>query len=319
MKRWQHVPIMVIAVSLQLAGPRGAVDGVIEINQARVNAGGVTASDTAGFPVTLDQAGSYRLTGNVQANDPNATGISVTAIGVQVTLDLNGFTLQCGGLLGCSAGTGDGIATSSTTSLAVSNGTVRGWGRHGLNLSAGSRVDSIRALDNNGSGILVGDDCQVRNSYANANLMSGISTGNSCTVTANTTTGNTSNGIVTGDDATITGNTATANTASGIVGGDHSTIVGNTSNRNTADGIFGAIAVTVLDNTANDNGEDGLDVGFGSTLTRNTVRSNGLRRIFGATATTITSNTIAENGSTLPPVRRRIRSRRRRRRVSPLR
>ena len=48
-----------------LPGQALAVDGVIEINQARALAGGVTAGDSAGFPVTLSASGSYRLTGNL--------------------------------------------------------------------------------------------------------------------------------------------------------------------------------------------------------------------------------------------------------------
>ena len=42
-----------------------AVDGVIEINQARALAGGVLGDairDPPGFPVTIDRSGSYRLT-----------------------------------------------------------------------------------------------------------------------------------------------------------------------------------------------------------------------------------------------------------------
>ena len=41
---------------LLLARPplASAVDGVVEINQTRALAGAITASDTAGFPVTLD-------------------------------------------------------------------------------------------------------------------------------------------------------------------------------------------------------------------------------------------------------------------------
>src|SRR5581483_7661707 len=46
-----------------------AVDGVIEINHARALAGGVTASDLPGYPITIDQSGSYRLTGNLTAKD----------------------------------------------------------------------------------------------------------------------------------------------------------------------------------------------------------------------------------------------------------
>ena len=52
-----------VALLLGLAGPLYAVEGVIDINQARALAGGVTPGDTPGFPVTVSQSGSYRLTG----------------------------------------------------------------------------------------------------------------------------------------------------------------------------------------------------------------------------------------------------------------
>ena len=55
--------ILSVALTLAWSSVAWAVDGVIEINQHRALAGGVTAGDTAGFPVTLSQRGSYRLTG----------------------------------------------------------------------------------------------------------------------------------------------------------------------------------------------------------------------------------------------------------------
>jgi len=57
--------IGLIALVTLLGGPALAVDGVIEINQARANAGGVTLSDGPGFPVTIDHNGSYRLTSDL--------------------------------------------------------------------------------------------------------------------------------------------------------------------------------------------------------------------------------------------------------------
>ena len=49
---------LALASTLGLAGQAYAVDGVIEINQARALAGGVTPGDTAGFPVTISVSGS---------------------------------------------------------------------------------------------------------------------------------------------------------------------------------------------------------------------------------------------------------------------
>ena len=58
------------------------------------SAGGVTATDTAGFPVTIAASGSYRLTGNLVVTDKNTTVIEVTNPAKQVTIDLNGFSIS---------------------------------------------------------------------------------------------------------------------------------------------------------------------------------------------------------------------------------
>src|SRR5882724_9755177 len=68
-----------------------AVDGVILIDQNRALAGNVTPGDAPGFPVTISQPGSYRLSGNITVPDVNTTAIQITA--EYVTLDLNGFSI----------------------------------------------------------------------------------------------------------------------------------------------------------------------------------------------------------------------------------
>jgi hypothetical protein len=66
-----------------------AVDGVVLINQSQALAGNITPGDAPGFPVTISQSGSYRLTGNLIIPDANTTAIQITA--ENVTLDLNGL------------------------------------------------------------------------------------------------------------------------------------------------------------------------------------------------------------------------------------
>lgn len=68
-----------------------AEEGEIEINQARAEAGEVTGSDTAGFPVTIDSAGKFALTGNLSAPS-GTTAIQVSAD--NVSLDLRGFSVS---------------------------------------------------------------------------------------------------------------------------------------------------------------------------------------------------------------------------------
>src|ERR1700760_2943950 len=68
-----------------------AVDGVVLIDQSHALAGNITPGDSPGFPVTISQPGSYRLTGNLTVPDANTTAIQITADGV--TIDLNGFSI----------------------------------------------------------------------------------------------------------------------------------------------------------------------------------------------------------------------------------
>ena len=63
--------------------------GVITIDQAKAEAGGVTPGDAPGFPVTISQPGSYQLTSNLAVGEMQVHGILVTSD--HVTLNLNGF------------------------------------------------------------------------------------------------------------------------------------------------------------------------------------------------------------------------------------
>ena len=65
--------------------PAFGVDGVTLINQSAVLAAG-------GFPYTISQPGSYRLSGNLAA-PLDAAAVVINAS--NVTLDLNGFTIGC--------------------------------------------------------------------------------------------------------------------------------------------------------------------------------------------------------------------------------
>jgi len=94
--------------------PAGAVDGTIEINQAKVMAG-------SGFPFTISTANtSYRLTGSLTVSSTTADAIDVSAN--NVTIDLNGFSIT-----GPGTPSGNGIE-GLDANLTVENGTVTGFG-----------------------------------------------------------------------------------------------------------------------------------------------------------------------------------------------
>ncbi|MDX1746121.1 MAG: hypothetical protein R3324_09310 [Halobacteriales archaeon] len=139
--------LAVLVVFTILGGPTAhAVDGVIEINQARALAGG--PSDGPGFPVTVSESGSYRLTSDLDVGT-TAGGISITA--ADVTIDLNGFEIST------TSGSGNGIAIDSTShNVEIRNGTVRGF-NYGVFLSPGveiARIVDVRAIGNQEYGFM---------------------------------------------------------------------------------------------------------------------------------------------------------------------
>ena len=177
----QRVPIylalsMFLTSSTVLCG-----DGVIEINMARVKAGGVTASDAPGFSVTLDQPGSYRFTGNLDLRNEtlpqNVRPIRVDA--GDVTIDFNGFEIignvTCpSGPQNCSPRLGVWGPAQTANNLTLRNGTIRGLGRRGvqINTGDGTVVENMRIFENWDNGVNLGDHCLIRNSQfaLNGNL-----------------------------------------------------------------------------------------------------------------------------------------------------
>ena len=202
--------VLTLAFLLGLTGSAWAVDGVVDINQARASAGGVSPGDTAGFPVTISQAGSYRLTGNLTVPDANTTAICVTAS--NVTVDLNGFSILGPG----AAGTGRGVSAVGVTHTTVLNGTVQGVGEDGLRLGGDAHVERVRAASNGGNGILTGVASLVRGNTAENNGSFGLSlsteTGYAQNVLSNNNGGNAnpqvSGGVEIGSNTNICGGAA---------------------------------------------------------------------------------------------------------------
>jgi hypothetical protein len=92
MKRFDQLAVVALALGLPLSSL--AVDGVVLIDQNKAMAGNVTPGDTPGFPISITQSGSYRLAGNLTV-PVGTNGIEISAS--NVFLDLNGFTISCGG------------------------------------------------------------------------------------------------------------------------------------------------------------------------------------------------------------------------------
>ena len=239
-----------------------AIDGVVRIDQGRALAGGVTPGDAPGFPVTISQPGSYRLTGNLIVPDLNTTAIQITAD--SVTVDLNGFNII--GPAVCRrtpattcppSGTGTGIEAAPEGSagqpptgprgIRVLNGSVRGMGLFGILLRADdSVVERATASGNAGAGIVAGSVFQsastgngsfgiianiVRDSMSSQNAGDGIILGvigpSGGVAAGNVSSQNGGFGIAL-QLGTATGNTIFLNSSTGISALCPSAIVGNT-------------------------------------------------------------------------------------------
>ena len=262
---------------LGLAHPAHAVDGVIEINQSKALAGGVTASDTPGFPVTLATGESYVLTSNLNAaGAPAATALLAAD---DVTIDLNGFEIvgphvctgQGSGISCPNVGSGDGIG-GLPTNVAVKNGTVRGFGR-GIWVTSRSRIEQVNVRENRLAGISMGGRGHiVRDCVVERNGAEGIWVNIQSVVTGNTATGNGNHGIRCDADCTIRENTAVDNGGNGIQA-SRSVVTGNVASLNTGDGInSGSSAVT--NNVITLNGGDGINAGSAALVVGNAVSSN---------------------------------------------
>jgi len=280
------------AVVLALAASQAmAVDGVIEINQARALAGGVTPGDTPGFPVSITQAGSYRLTGSLETG--NLPGIDISAN--DVTLDLNGFSLGSDFVGGPSFGIRGG---ASNRNIRVENGLVRLFLAEGIDLGNRSIVRNVR-VESCGGGILLGNDSEVTSCLSRDNGKQGIRVGDNSKVINSTAIDNSFDGIEAGDNCTLTGNTVYSNSQDGIDAGSGCTVSGNVVGSNSARGIAVLAGCVLANNTAHSNGttsdHDGINCFQGCVTTNNSSRSNKGDGIDVGDGSIVTGNTSNNN------------------------
>lgn len=257
---------LLVLMGLCGASASQAIDGVIEINQAKVTASG-------GFPYTISAPGSYQLTSDLRVPDFSTVGIEVAAS--DVTLDLGGFKIWCG--TSCTGSGGEGVrSTAAHTNVTVRNGTVREVGGAGIEVrGANARVYEVRVVDVAGIGIDVASGCYVADSQVDGTgfLNDGIDTSSSCLVVRNTVRNAGLHGIKTAQDSNVIGNTANGNTGSGIQVGLGCRVSGNTASDNGTIGIFATDSL-VENNVANDNGQEGINA-TNSLILGNTANSNG--------------------------------------------
>lgn len=203
-----------------------AGDGVREINPACVSLG-CFSGDSPGFPVEIQDPGSYRLTGNLDVsgttNPEFTTAITITA--EAVTLDLNGFSIlgpvSCTGtpVTGCSpsGGDGDGIHTPVTNNatITIMNGVIRGMGDAGIQCWFNCTVENVKAVENGGVGF--------SNSNGNSLFVRTIARRNGAEgffvaglVKDSIAVGNTATGIFTNTDSRVVRSRSAENGGAGV-------------------------------------------------------------------------------------------------------
>lgn len=257
-----------------------AGDGAVYINQHRALKGGVTAGDVAGFPVTISESGSYRLSGNLVVPDLNTTAIQIAAD--FVTLDLNGFSIVgpgvcsvTGQITTCpSHGSGIGILAGSDQApfprgVRILNGSIRGMGLTGLQLSGlGSSVEKVTVDSNAGGGMSV-EGAVIQSAATNNGSFGMIA----AVVRDSIVMQNAGDGILFGTNGGVaTGNISSFNGGFGIAV-QLGTATGNTLFLNQAAGISAMCPSSVVGNTIVTNGHGNITTsGDGCAVTNNALR-----------------------------------------------
>jgi hypothetical protein len=257
------------------------VDGVVLIDQSHALAGNINPGDGPGFPITISQPGSYRLSGNLTVTDINTTAIQITAD--HVTIDLNGFGIYgpvvCTGFPASCPAPGKGIGIDAENGgfpgplgIKILNGTVAGMGSNGIFVNGdASYVEKVTATNNAGGGLLVNG--VVVESGANRNGSFGIF---AITVRDSIATGNHTVGIrLDASGGVGIGNIASFNGAQGI-DSPNGTVINNTAVRNGTFGITALCPSSIFANTVVSNTQGTIqttdDGGTGCILSNNATR-----------------------------------------------
>lgn len=223
------------------------------------------------LPFTIDQCGSYFLTGCLTGT-PGMDGITIQAD--DVTLDLNGFTL-----IGV-PGSGNAVTVQpGQKNTKVENGTVQGWDGSGLILGDLPKVN-LCSIDGVGqNGVVVGADALITNCNLSSSGIDGIvANGPGCLIQNVVVGGSSGDGIVAGPGSTVRDCIA-HNNARGIEVTDACLIIGNNANNNQGAGIhISGSANTIKENHVANN-QFGIEFGFpgnnvagtGNIVIKNTV------------------------------------------------
>ena len=213
----------VLSASLALAG-----DGRIEIAQSSI-------------PFSITNSGSYLLTGNV-TGVPGSNGITIAAS--DVALDLNGFTLSG------ATGSLHGVAvTGGRINIAIMNGTIRGWGQHGVGGSTASNsvARKLKVFRNTLDGIVLGSGSLVSECLVADNGVDGVELSSQCLIAESASRNNGQYGIRIGDFSLVSACASRENGLSGFTAGSRSLVLDSAARDNRGHGIEVGEATLVSD------------------------------------------------------------------------
>ena len=272
------------------AGPVTATSKTLAEVEPRIAINATNTPGDADSVFRITAPGSYYLTGNIQGAAAKS-GIEITTNGVSI--DLNGFAV-----LGVFTSLDAIVVVGSRNDIAVSNGSVRGWSGHGLNLSSanGSRVSDVCASANGGDGIHTGATAVLTSCSANSNTGNGITAGTGCTLTGCACGENGGYGLSASSGSTITGCSSHDNAGSGIAAGTGSTVTGSSAYQNGDNGISTSFCVTVTGCSAYYNTGRGINAGTACTISRCSAVTNGEDGIAAGLSCAVLQNTCYING-----------------------
>ncbi len=302
--RWMLAPAggcgwmvgLTLGVALTWPLDARAGDGRVPINQAKALAGGVTAGDTPGLPVTISVSGSYYLAGDLSI-DENTSAIEITAN--DVTVDMNGFAIRgptvCTTAPSCTpTGLGRGIDANGQEGLVVYGGTIDGVGSDGIRAGAAARIEDMSFRNIGDSSVIIGSNSFIRNTRTERVLTGALVCSTQCFAENNAVQIAGGDGIV-AQSASIMRNNSIEDVVTGI---DFSTGIGGVLEGNSVyvASSFGLLSSggVLVGNTINNAGVHGIG-GFIILGVGNVIQGSGSQGYQGGGL--FFENTIQNNGS----------------------
>ena len=147
-----------------------------------------------GGTIVINKSGSYFLASNLTFGFSSASAIRVASGVINVTINLNGFTILGTG------GTNANAINAPTSGVTIVNGTIAKFSGKGIIVGSNSTVAGVQILNNGGDGVTCGTGCLITSNVIGNNGGIGL-------VFSDTTSGY-QNNIINGNvGGTVTGGT----------------------------------------------------------------------------------------------------------------